>query len=67
MKDKNNDSGESDKIDTSLSSEDRMRMYMQKIENPYVVKIGNIIVTNNFSNAPKTLTLKKRLSEIISE
>lgn len=43
------------KIDRSMSVEDRMKSYVEQIENPYMFKVGNTVVRVSYANTQATI------------
>ena len=44
-----------DKIDRSMSVEDRMKSYVEQIKNPYMFKVGNTVVRVSYANTQATI------------
>ena len=43
------------KIDRSMSVEDRMKSYVEQINNPYMFKVGNTVVRVSYANTQATI------------
>lgn len=43
------------KIDRSKPVEERMKSYVEQIKNPYLFKVGNIIVRVSYANTQATI------------
>ena len=43
-------------IDRTLSSEERIKSFVEQIKNPYQFKVGNTVVTVSFANTQNTIT-----------
>ena len=43
------------KIDRSLPVEERMKSYVEQIKNPYMFKVGNIIVRVSYADTEQTI------------
>ena len=43
------------KIDRSMSVEDRMKSYVEQIKNPYMFKVGNMVVRVSYANTQATI------------
>ena len=43
------------KIDRSLSGEERKKSYVEQIRNPYLFKVGGVVVRLSYTDTQKTL------------
>lgn len=43
------------KIDTSKSLDERMKSYVEQIQNPYLFKVGNTVVRVSYANTQATM------------